>query len=230
MSMLIDSYRFGGAWSPASLPGLVLWLDPSDSSTMTIDNGTVLSMADKSPSALTLTPWVTAPAVGTVNGLPAVFIASSGNSLRATQTIAQPLTVVCVFKCALLRASQSTVSWRYSNGALNTGIGITDGIKRWRQYSGKELLGDLADTLPHCGAAIANGTSSQLRLDGSVMATGTPTLPGLGGSGSATLFVGSHGDIEYFAGHLGEIVATNNAMAPSDITKLETYLMSKWGI
>jgi len=196
---------------------------------MTIDNGTVLSMADKSPSALTLTPWVTAPAVGTVNGLPAVFIASSDNSLRATQTIAQPLTVVCVFKCALLIDNQSTVSWRYSNGALNTGIGITVD-RRWRQYSGKELIGDLADTLPHCGAAIANGTSSQLRLDGSVMATGTPTLPGLGGSGSATLFVGSHGDYKYFAGHLGEIVATNNAMAPSDITKLETYLMSKWGI
>jgi len=117
---------------------------------MTIDNGTVLSMADKSPSALTLTPWVTAPAVGTVNGLPAVFIASSDNSLRATQTIAQPLTVVCVFKCALLIDNQSTVSWRYSNGALNTGIGITVD-RRWRQYSGKELIGDLADTLPHCG-------------------------------------------------------------------------------
>lgn len=215
----------GGAWSPADLTGLALWLDGDDASTFTFSSGNVVSQwGDKSGNGRNFAQATVAQQPTrsvTLNGHSAVKFDATDDVLNYTGpeiAPAQPVTVVCVVR---IDGGNFVVIDNTTSGRILI-QGFVGG--NWRMFGGSVLDGGVA-VLGSLNSMVMvfNGASSDLRQNGASAATGNAGTNGFG-SGAGTYVLGSAADIV-----IGEFIVVAGAVSGADLTSLESYLGTKWG-
>ena len=249
--------RTSSGWTPASLPNLMLWLDASDSSTITASAGAVSTWTDKSTNAYTFTQATPAakPTTGsaTQNGLNALSF--DGGDVLASSAASSTW--------KWLHDGTSTygfyIGFKYSAGSSP----ILCATGRWvGGYIGALFLlnGSASGTYSYVYGAAAvdvdarsnlSGRGTSANLIGFIMDPSNGTagnrsihrLNGAQSSGSnassgsvsssdsfSTLSIGAdQAGQGYYTGNIFEIVAWKSPVS-ADWTALETYLLAKWGI
>lgn len=216
-------------FNPKSIRGLQLWLDAADASSV-VRNGTNVSQwTDKSGNARHATQ-------ATANNQPAYSLASrnskntivfdgSNDSLLTTSfTVSQPHSLFVVGRRAVGGVNQN-----FTDGGASGRVAVywanTD---NWSMFAGTALTAPTgqSDTNWHVFAASFSTTSSSLRIDGTVMASGnagTESYTGLRISGFSST-------IALLNGSVAEILAYSGALSSLQISTVNKYLGAKWGI
>ena len=225
-------YSLGGpeaaAFSPLDLSPL-LWLDASDTSTITESGGAVSQWDDKSGNGNDFVQATAAnqPTTG----------ASTFNSLNVLDFSSDFVTGAVTFAgttgWVFMITSWSGAQRNSPYGGTNTGtpalLQQSSGSASWNSepttvttYSlGASSTGDLI--------AVQHGSSTQLRKNGVVLAeSGGPqgSIAGL-----AINSIGKLGRaLVYHFGFIAEVIIVDGTLTAGEISDTESYLANKWGI
>jgi hypothetical protein len=224
------------SFSPLAIPGLALWLDASDASTLfQASNGTTPAAADgdvvgywgdKSGNGKNAIQATTAnkPVMKTAvkNGRNAVRFTAVDDNLSVSygSTLAQPWTYwIVVVRTAgdyILDGAGSNRHIFFTvtppHIGINAGAGLaTTGVTatNWNVY-----------TLQF------NGASSKVRANGVEVASGNAGIQSID-----TLIIGTRKSFdEGFSGDIAELIASNTLATDSTNSAVESYLNAKWGV
>lgn len=239
-------------FNPKMLPGLQLWLDAADSSTVTLNSGNVSEWRDKSASAVHYSQATAAyqPGYSSAykNGRNAIRMGASGTTYLSTGTNPslsfKPATVFIVFQeetRADFARVFSAVNSTGNDDSSTTGfrLGMHDGgyiyTAKSASFEAKPVTVDNANAAGHNIATISLKSSSVIVRENGVAGTtvnannisGTPYRSYLGVyvDGDAA-FIGNY----YIRGALYEIIAYNRDLTADEISKVEKSLSKKWDI
>lgn len=255
----IESSSRRGVWpaqpvqSPSEIPGLMLWLDGSDASTLydatsggslVAADGAVARWQDKSGNNRHFTQSTSGVRplrrVAVKNGLAAVEFTNDWMVGVYTYTVGS---MFCVWNHPTTATSdtfpaivsqRTSGAVRTSNGTLGFGLGVPSST----------VANVILDPNP--------SASGSYRLNGAVAASGylsfssgvavrtspdrwqynSSTFPAVAGSKSFVL----GGDVNVSSGrtmqngHIGEIIAYSGTLSASEVASVEGYLVSKWGL
>lgn len=216
-------------FDPRSISNLAYWLDATDSATVTTVNGAVSSWASKAGTG-TATQGIAAnrPTYTTAgrNGKNVISFDGTNDFLTSsTLSINQPFSIVF----AGFQATQSANSQYVCDGGTST----TRVVLAWNATggavgrlfmfcgtivspgSGQQAFGEWA-----VSSAVFNGASSQLRVNGSQIATGNP-----GSTAITALTLGARytGD-SLFVGDWGAFLVYSRALSETELLRVERYL------
>jgi hypothetical protein len=230
-------------FSPLNISGLQLWLDGSDSSTLSLSGTTVTQWRDKSglgnnTSARGGTNTYTTNAI---NGLSAVSLNNSW--LAGPFATSYTGTQVQAFAVATLTTSSGAYGRALSLGrsgvndynatdttfmiCRNTGQNVM--IGRNSSYLTVNLP---AYSTPFIVQSSHNGATESIGLNGTL----TPSTQNTGVAGNFNInFYGigtntNTGDATYWAGYIGEVLYYTGLLTTLQIQQLEGYLAWKWGL
>ncbi len=241
MGMSGKLLRPSGRFTPKSIANLSLWLDASDSSTITSATG-VSIWADKSGNGrnATQTTGSKQPVrTSTINGRSVITF----QGVDDTMSVANVANFNTSSQTIIVVARQSSAA----NQALfykASGSGVEGIIMRYRagttfwlyqkNDSGAETLSATANTNTNTNVyTVILAPSSQ-----SGWVNGTPPSPGTStATATATyddtgaIWIGSRRDIgEYLIGDVCEVLHWPRALTTSERQRVERYLGTKWGI
>lgn len=215
--------------APNTITNLVGWWK-ADAIGGLSNGAAVTSWTDSSGTGNTVTNTGTGTTYQTnqINSLPAVHPSgTSGNYLSGTLTAAQPWTLFAVIRRdADNGATQTPVA---SSGAADTALYITttEAVGVWAGTA--ELLTATGQTVDsaHIYAAVGNGASTAIFLDGTSVATGNPGTNGFTGItfGSAA----AH-NAEWFAGEIAEVIIYARLLNPTERALVHSYLSDKYAL
>lgn len=216
------------SFTPKSIAGLQLWLDASDSSTVTLNGSNVSQWNDKSGNGRNATQ-------GTANNQPTyatagrnsrniiTFDGTSDSMLTNDYTIAQPHTLFVVGRRAVGGANQNFTD----GGSAGRAAVYWANTDNWGMFGGVALTGPAGtDTNWHVFAASFNTTSSTLRLDGSTIATGTAGTE----SYTGLRIGGYNATLALLNGSIAEIISYSGSLSAANRSLVERWLGGKWGV
>lgn len=243
----------GGAWSPADIEGLVLWLDASDSTTLfqdaagtipaTADGHPVGRWADKSGNAHHASQ-ASADARPTLqlaerNDLPVVQFDGVNDLLSTDNVTLSAFTAFYVFRAS---GTAGLLSEQSDNAAQNPGhylYGSTNATMTvWRgtamsqkNYTANWSTDNRFRVLTH----IFNGTHSSHLLYASGIALPLTNSvatqdPGTSDATAEINIGGRVGGVLPLTGQFGTIIFYNAALSDENRQKVEAYLVAKWNI
>ena len=223
-------YSLGGpeaaAFSPLDLSP-ALWLDASDTSTITEVGGAVSQWDDKSGNGNDVAQGTAAlqPTTGTrtINGLNVLDFDGSDQLLVNGSTLSQPNTI---FLVASFDAGGGASPYAISSSGTNSTVFSLLTTSSIRIFAGSNLVSsETCSFAPQIYGAIINGASSVIRVDG--VATS-----GDAGSASLTLLsIGSsYNNLQDLNGAIAEVIIVDGTLTAGQITATESYLADKWGI
>jgi hypothetical protein len=244
--------------SPASIPGLALWLDAAAADALYQNSdGTVPATAlgdpvgywrDRSGNGRHATQSTAAsrPVVGSQNGRKALTFDGSNDNLfvedYAVESNLPGLTRFLVFEAAA--ASQIFVTT--TTAAKNASAGGSSWWQRfganWYGYCGNGIRyhGGTADTAAHVATNFFDGSLAAtfgVRLQNSIDGVLLPVVGSLGtlvattSGSSAKLAVGSNAGVNNFVdGRLCELLCYTRALTAAERRKVEVYLARRWGV
>ena len=223
------------SFSPSMIPGLRLWLDAQDASTVTTSGGLVTNVADKSSNG-----WVLSGANGfsypnnTFNGsYPSFYGSNPYNSWtlgsNASLTFTQPFTVF--FVAQRLNLATST---NFYDGYVFDGLNSTN---RCYMYGNWYVAGALTNssmnvnigtTTPVVVTTIFNTSNSSQYLNGTTFSSnvngGTSNLS------SGIRIANGWNNGNSWVGHFCELVIYNKVVSTTERQQVEYYLGTKWGL
>ena len=239
MGSLLTTLRPGitGAapFSPIDIPGLTLWLDASDTSTITESGGAVSQWDDKSGNGYDVTQGTAAlqPTTGvtTLNSLNILDFASDRMASTAGGFDGDH-TIITVTTNATTGPSH-ILSWGLQSTNNRRAHFIWDGgsapTTLW--YSGFGAASNWDTTVvptTNIFVSTVSGQTLNTFVDG--VSTGGKTLA-LNSISPSPFYVGeSPNGTETLTGSIAEILVFNAALSTSDRQEVEQYLSSKWGI
>ena len=211
--------------NPATLASLELWLDASDTSTITHTTNAVSQWSDKSGNGEHVVQSTAAnkPSTGTsmLAGKNVVSFYGDDYLQNTTVSVSQP---DLVFLVANLTDTGSSSMFMFDGKSSRQTIHI-HATNQWSIFAGAEPMAGTSDDSPHLFTALFNGSSSALWLDGtSIISTnaGTASLTGisLGARGAGDLPI------------IGDIAEVMVVSSPSSVDRqsIEGYLAHKWGL
>lgn len=160
----------------------------------------------------------------TLNGRNVIDFDGSNDFLKSSAwTLAQPLTYFVVAETDV--AGNQLVIDRGTSGTPGGPILQRNSTGSWEAFGGTSLIGGTADLNPHVFAAVFNGASSRLRVDGAQVA---------GNAGAQSFSAGgitvgsSRTPSLYWNGHVAEVLVYAGALSTADIEAVEDYLAYKW--
>lgn len=228
------------------IPGLALWLDPSDSSTVTLDgSGNVSQLNDKSGNSnhaaqagVLLRPSL----AGLINGLAALDFDGTDDFMEiansATIDLAPNLSIFIVHKADTVMARQTLFNFLNGHsGTATPSIEIgTSGSTYVSSYSlirpSQFMLNgpmDAATTSPAViGVLVESSANLTLRKNRVEIATATSGVT-LVPSGTVKLIGARAAGSQRFNGLIGEVIAYSGALSTPQIEQIEAYLKAKWG-
>lgn len=238
---------------PLTIPGLALWLDAADASTVTLDGSNNVELwADKSGNGRNFgqTDSLRRPGYSTaaVNGLNAVHFDGSDDILNRassgqTWAFAYPLSIFVVFRAVAFSAAYNAL-WEFYTAANALNAGHTGLIKSTGQsavyatsttgtqpnYDGTGAITYATNSTNQFFVRLAatNDISSRgnQATDGST--SGTWTLRT--NIGALALEIGASSKFSRFTQmRICEFVIYNAAISDGDRDKVEAYLKAKWG-
>jgi hypothetical protein len=215
-------------FSPAQLSDLKLWLDASDSSTITESLNAVSQWNDKSGNANSLTQTTASlkPKTNTrtLNNKNVIEF-DGGDIIRSaafSSVLSQPNTVFIVYQSDLS-------SLQYVLDGLSPGtdrhLFVLDPAIGDFMFAGTELATSHGTpSIPYLVSLQFNTTSSEYYINGSLVASGNVGSQGFGG-----ITLGSrYNDVTFFDGIIGEVIVYDKLLSISERQKVETYLKDKW--
>jgi len=208
-----------------------LWLDASDTSTITESGGAVSQWDDLSGNGYDVVQATAAkqPRSGTrtINGLNVLdFDGADQLLVDSGVTLTQPNTLIAVMKFDTVGIFDYPLDG--ANGTDRHILGALSPATNWAMYTNTGLIGSVAisTTTQQLLVGVFNTTSSVLRVDGVQAASGNagstdyrPISVGSGASGSSA-----------FDGIIAEIIVIDGLLTADQITATESYLAQKWGI
>jgi hypothetical protein len=213
------------AFSPLDLSPTV-WLDASDTSTITEVGGAVSQWDDKSGNNNNVVQANAAaqPTTGTrtINSLNVIdFDGSDGMPTASASNILQPNTVFLVFETDV-NTLQYVFDSRASVSARHFFAFDTD----YTIEAGTAISGGTTDFDPHIARIVYNGASSSLFIDA------VSTISGNAGSEQWELLgLGARRDGGFpFDGAIAELIVIDGTLTAGEIADCEQYLANKWGI
>jgi hypothetical protein len=218
----------GGAWTPASIAGLVAWYDASNAASITASAGNVSQWNTLGGSAagahLVQATSTNQPKTGTrtINAKNVIDCDGSNDWMAVTfTTIAQPYTVLMV----VVSDSASAGTFHDSNDAASRGQDFISS-SQLALYAGSVVnSGHAMGTVAFQFVSVFNGASSVAYKNGTAGSTvnpGAQTLHGLTiGADSSRA-----GPLD---GAYGEIVIVSGVIPSGDRTSWNTYC-ARWGL
>lgn len=217
-----------GGFSPLDLSP-ALWLDASDTSTITESGGAVSQWDDKSGNGYNLQQGTgtAQPATGTrtINSLNVIDFDGTNHFMTTASEVrlSQPNHVFL----AMRTDNITNGKYVFDNypGAASGGWFQIFG-SQYYAYAGSGVLGGTTVTSPIVAHITYNVGSSSIRVDGVEIVTGN-----IGTQDLSLLTLGERDDGAVpFDGALAEIIVVNGTLAAQQISDTETYLADKWGI
>lgn len=242
----------GVNFDPRDVPGLVIWLDANDPSTLTLSGQAVSEWRDKSGGNyhFTQTTGNNQPLyTGTLNGKPVVTFDGSNDSLSRAGinnlNVSGPdgASVFVVF-----RAASDTIYSVFVNGGSRSSEEHRDRFSDGNCYTGllreRRILGVINNKLPSNGAvlfsAIATGNANyELRVGGASALLDTTNaflIDPLGQTAyrnrlNRTYAIGVNPPLgDFLNGAVAEIIQYTRALAGQELSSVESYLKAKWGV
>ena len=213
-------------FSPARLSGLELWLDASQTSTVTLNGGTVSEWRDvRSSSSQKLTQptgeqqptWV----ASSRNGLPGINFPAQKNLNHPVGTpfsFSQPTTYFLVFQ-----APTSSGSWALFDGLTTRQHVFGNSVTSLVMFAGSSAASaTIVQSTFYSAVLVYNGAASSRRLN-----TTAATTVNAGANGINRLQLGSSGGVR---GDVNEFGMFSRALTDSEALLLMTYLGKKWAI
>jgi len=213
------------AWTPASLPNCTLWLDASDSATITLSNDYVVAWSDKSGKGNNTAQAAPAyrrlykAADAVAGGLPSV---SSDD--RVTRHVLTPaLSAAQMFFVTAYKDGNDATFDEYAT------IAVVDG-----STSQRVGMGDIFKDSWYGTGVLANGAAKNGESVASTVALPMPLCLlrfDFAGTVSNVWWIGSQATPgRGWQGPICEVVFVSSALSSGDRALLEAYLMAKWGI
>ncbi len=218
-------------FAPVSVPGLALWLDAADTSTLTLSGSSVTAWNDKSGNGRNATGVVAPTYDGTTRYI--LFNGSSQYFTLPNDTLPTGNTPYSMFFVAYTNNSANP-QWIIAGGteSTNQAIGVifyfTNAI--WHSWWGNEYRVD--NSISNGVPAILNLSYSTTRTTIVNGGTATTNTPGASrGSSSGPNFIGRRvSSVEYLNGGIGEIVIFASEIPAAQRQQVEGYLAWKWGL
>ena len=219
--------RGGGAYSPSNEAGNILWLDSSDSNTITEVLGAVSQWDDKSGQGnhavqATGAEQPTTNAT-TQNGKNVLDFDGTDDRIVSTfgSTLTQPNTVFITGKYDVI-----TAAYMFDGIDASNRNALFNDTSLFTAFAGSSLQGDAMDTDFHVLEVIFNGVSSSIRLD-----AGTATTGDAGADSLTGLTIGSrYSGTSALDGSIGEALVYNGLLDTAAKARVNTYLMNGWGV
>lgn len=211
---------------PSQLPGLALWLDAADTTTITLSGSNVTAWNDKSSNARNATGGVS-PTTAT-NGV--VFDGTSQYLTTTYSAVPSAESFFCVTTwTGATDRNYCIIGTSAANGrdfnvqqlsGVNTIRWDAWGVGSWAATSGVQ------SGVPFLASGIFTGTSGQTALNGGPLSTSESFS--FSGTGTTNIGAGVLGD--YYQGTINEIVVYSSTLGIADRQKVEGYLAWKWGV
>jgi hypothetical protein len=227
---------------PTQIPGLQLWLDAADAST--IVGSPVTQWNDKSGNGRNATATGSTITVSTLNGVPAInYDGSSYLTAPVTAGVADPFTVFVVFNAAYPISGPIYTTSTQSNGtglyvalartsdgdtARNDFLGRGDPTNNYLVQGSSTFLGNRTYVVSVVSTSVNGGSITLFRDGTSYISTTT-----LGAFQWTTFLIGKRnitGNTDQMAGKFGEFIIFNTALSTTQRQQMEQYLGQKWGI
>ena len=237
----------GVSWTPASLPGLTMWEDP----TVTVAvGGKVTNWTDRSGLGHALTDGSTGngPATGTsinahatldYNGTTS-FLGGVANSITAaTLFSATQWTIAGVFRYTGANGEQVPITQNApiladQNSSFGEAIGVNVSTAFLTAEQDDAVTKSTAVAVTantnHYFIAKYDGTKIYISMDGGAFTAGT--LAGSISTLTHTMYtgIGTWAAAKNFQGSLGDVITCNVVISGPNATSLNTYLAAKYGI
>jgi hypothetical protein len=234
MSMSPRLLRPGGVFTPRSITGLQVWLDPSDASAVTLNSTTISAIADKSGNGRTFfnSTSVSQPTASTLNGRTAASIDASSKWLQCEFSITYTAQTVVVVANA--DAANPAFSRLYSqaNASSETPAGgfiplIRNASQQMTSYT-NQFFGAVAFSLSTTSVFSVRhtGSSFALRVNGTAGSSQSHSLNyAVTRSRYGNGFSGSDG----FRGLLGDCLVWNRSLSDLELLAVERWAARRWG-
>lgn len=240
--MLYPSLSFrNGTWTPLQLASLLVWIDASDTSTVTESAGQVLSVTNKGSGSFTFSSTAgSRPAYTNTQNSKSIFtytgaqvLTSDNNSPIAGNST---FSTICVYKKAGT-TNGNAFGWGDAGTTLGAFGLYDDGTIRSYAYAGGNSFNILTtdagwqiQVYVKTPGAIAS-TSASWR-DGTTNSTSghstnTPNIS------STPFYLGQWANYTFadrLVGDIAEFLVVSAALSTSNRQKLEGYLAHKWGL
>jgi hypothetical protein len=240
----ITQQQGGGGFVPSDIAGLVLWLDASDSGTITATGSVVDTLTDKSANAAsygTLT-GLSRPETGTrtINGLNALDFNRSQALSAPSILLVDATDGTCTTLAVALTDRIDGVGGIFSQ---DPGSGSTRGQQYLRR------TGSALETVRIVGSVVTDAAGTAIVVSTAFVASQVLTASGArveafidGASNGASAGSGANTTAaniprvgvasttaQRWDGLIGEIVQYDRALSDTDRQTVETYLATKWG-
>ena len=246
-------------FNPRSISGLALWLDPTDSSTLTIDAG-VSEWRDKSGNGRHFSSSVgnNQPTLGTINSKTAMQFNGTSHRLFSSGSTIQPnltggVTLFLVFEATFpgngtflfSQIMDTSLSQRnIFNIALsaNQGAAWAFGTLRTRatavRTGGNTNVDQRFDGVNVSGRNVVTLTAGYTSSSATSTAwrnnTAAPSTSGTSdASGAAGLAIGFRNGATpdlFYVGAIGEVIAYSEELSTSQRLAVQSYLAQRWGV
>ncbi len=220
-SLVLPSSGTAAPFDPLTLSPLV-WLDPSDAATITLNGSNISQINDKSGNnrhytqAVAINQPLYATGGSGINGINAIQWDGNDTLIQAGFVQAQPLTVVMVIDPATT-ANQQFLLLGLVGPWINGG--------NWSIFASGTITGPAADASLHCVIIRYSGATSYYRIDGAE--TALPTA----GTGATTLAheLSRASSPIINGGKTGEMLLIPSSLSAPNLAALELYIKTKWG-
>jgi uncharacterized repeat protein (TIGR02543 family) len=228
-------YLTGGEWTPLLLsPGL--WLDASDTTTITLNGSTVSAWADKSGFNRHATAAGTAQPTATTNGLNGKRVLTFDGSTDVLNVDLDFLAGVHHSAFIVTKPVQFSNIYGAANGSAGSNslhVGFSSATNYRMNFWGNDYTPLLTTNFVAGSANVMNyvwtaGTGKQILANGKSEGTNTSAgnigpMSGGGRIGRTT----AHG---FFGGDIAEIVILTGVLNQEERQAMEGYLAHKWGL
>lgn len=240
--MLINPYVFQQPWTPANIT-TALWLDASDSSTITTVSGAVSQWNDKSANANHVTQSTSSARptlnTGSLNGLNTLSFNGNQilNSIKNAPIVGNAaFSIYCVYRKSVASAG-SFMGGGNSGNSLGAYGFYDDGTSSVWAFAGAQ--GFYTTSIPINSWLISGfskspgpiNTTSNAYVNGVNAASGTATT-GTPNITQAILRVGQWSNLttNRLNGNMAELIVIAASTIDSERQKIEGYLAWKWGL
>ena len=235
-SMVVDPYRFAVSFVPTDISGCKLWLDASDTATISDTGGLVDTWSDKSGQSNNFTgsgtqrPTTSSVTINSLNALEFMFAAgSTGDYMTAGSNFASGFTAGTIFLVVKSTVSASQAITYFQCGS-NTSPFHPFGNGLFYESFGSTVRRDAINvsaftlTNAHVYSVAAASNDWAAYINGtSISSTGTNTV-----SFAVTPTLGS-GPNGYGGMNFGEVLIYNSKLSSGDQSTVKSYLATKWG-
>ena len=236
----LKEQRYGSAQATlGAIPNMSFWLDAADSSTIDESSGSVGQWNDKSGNSYSVSQSTGSrqPTTGvdSLNGKNVISF-DGGDSLDSTDAGLLAITQSAQTMFVVAKRDTETGSFEPMYN-FRTGAAANAAFMLFSTVAGNiDYRNNTSGTLPNTGNTNTdfqilrgrrNGTTQAIAVNGGAEATNNSG----GDNASSVMYLGSLSGVGNFLfGDIAEVIFYNRSLSTAEISIVENYLSSKWGI